>query len=191
VIGNLFFFATGADKELGPRLNGAYVGGFGSSPDLATPAAKAYTAVIGKWFKKFPPLPGDAASHSADGFTYNYFINAWALIKALKEVNGDISGGQKDLQDALAKTELDAAYGHIKLDENRQAIQDQFSYQMVVKNGVPQVVTVQKIPEVDQSFGGVFSESTPAPGRAFPPCKKYDLPWLGKEVPVKNGVPQE
>jgi branched-chain amino acid transport system substrate-binding protein len=191
VIGNLFFFATGADKELGPRLNGAYVGGFGSSPDLATPAAKEYANVIGKWFNKFPPLPGDAKSHAADGFTYNYYINTWALIQALEEVNGDISGGQKQLQDALADVELDSAYGHISLDENRQAIQDQYAYQMVVKNGVPQVVTVLKIPEVDQSFGGVFSESTPAPGRTFPPCKKYDLPWVGNEIPVKNGVPQE
>ncbi len=190
VIGNLFFFASGADKQLGPRLNGAYVGGFGSSPDLATPAAKKYAATIGKYFNKFPGIPGDAKSHAADGFTYNYYNNAWALIKALKQVNGDLSGGQKKLQQALAKVTLDAPYGKIKLDENRQAIQDQYSYQMVVKGGVPGIKTVQVIPQVDQSFGGTFTPSTPAPGRTFPPCKKRKLPWLGKEQPVVNGVPK-
>src|SRR5437667_1184506 len=45
VIGNLFFFSSGADKELGPRLNGAYVGGFGSSPDLKGPAVTKYKAI--------------------------------------------------------------------------------------------------------------------------------------------------
>ena len=188
VIGNLFFFASGADKQLGPRLNGAYVGGFGSSPDLKGPAVTKYKAILDKWYNKYPPLTGTASDHAADGFTYNYYVNAWALMKALKQVGGDISGGQKKLQAALAKMTLDAAYGKIHLDQNRQAVQDQYSYQMLVKAGAPVVTTVQKIPQVDQSFGGTFTASTPAPGRTFPPCKKYNLPWLGKERPVVNGV---
>jgi branched-chain amino acid transport system substrate-binding protein len=191
IIGNLFFFAAGADKQLGPRLNGAYVGGFGTSPDLNTQAAKDYKAVIGKWFDKFPPLAGPAENYAPDGFTFNYFINTQALIEALKTVNGDISGGQKKLQEELAKVELDTAYGPIKLDENRQGIQDQWSYQLVVKNGVPGPKTVQLIPQVEQTFGGVFSADGPAPSRTFPKCEKADLPWIGKEKKVVNGVPQD
>src|SRR2546428_13731222 len=46
VVGNLFFFASGADKQPGTRLNGAYDGGFGSSPDAqgaAVPKSKKNT----------------------------------------------------------------------------------------------------------------------------------------------------
>ena len=42
MIGNLFFAFLGADKELGPQLVGAYMGGFGTGPGLQTKAAKAY-----------------------------------------------------------------------------------------------------------------------------------------------------
>src|SRR5439155_21705757 len=130
-IGNLFFFSSGADKALGPLLNGAYVGGFGSSPDLKGPNVTKYKKILDRWFKKYPPLAGKASDHAADGFTYNYYINAWALMKALKAVNGDISGGQKKLQAVLGKTTLPtAAYGAIRLDKNRQAIQPQYSYRM-------------------------------------------------------------
>jgi branched-chain amino acid transport system substrate-binding protein len=36
------------------------------------------------------------------------------------------------------------------------------------------------VPDVDQTFGGTFSDSSPAPGRTYPPCVKRDIPWLGK-----------
>jgi branched-chain amino acid transport system substrate-binding protein len=44
---------------------------------------------------------------------------------------------------------------------------------------------VKAIPDVDQTFGGTFSTSTPAPGRNAPGCSKKDLPWLGKGQTVK------
>jgi branched-chain amino acid transport system substrate-binding protein len=185
VIGNLFFFASGADKQLGPRLNGAYVGGFGSSPDLKSAAVTKYKAILDRWYKKYPPLAGKASDHAADGFTYNYYLNAWGLVKALKAVNGDISGGQKKLQTALRTTSVDGAYGKVTLDKNRQAIQDQYSYRMDVKAGALSIVTVQFIPKVAQSFGGSI---TKPPSRTSPTCAHKKLPWTGKERPVVNGV---
>jgi branched-chain amino acid transport system substrate-binding protein len=186
VIGNLFFFASGADKELGPRLNGAYVGGFGSSPDLKGPAVTKYKAILDKWYKSYPPLAGKASDHAADGFTYNYYNNAWALVKALKQVNGDLSGGQKKLQAVLAKTSVDAAYGKITLDKNHQAIQPQYSYRMDVSApGSLAIATVQYIPPLNQTFGGAI---TSAPSRTSPSCAHKKLPWTGKERPVVNGV---
>ncbi len=185
VIGNLFFFASGADKQLGPRLNGAYVGGFGSSPDLKSAAVTKYKAILDRWYKKYPPLAGKASDHAADGFTYNYYLNAWALVKALKAVNGDISGGQKKLQAALRTMSVDGAYGKVTLDKNRQAIQDQYSYRMDVKAGALSIVTVQFIPKVAQSFGGSI---TKPPSRTSPACAHKKLPWTGKERPVVNGV---
>ena len=38
VIGNLFFFSSGADKTIGPHLSGAYVGGFGTLSGPEGPA---------------------------------------------------------------------------------------------------------------------------------------------------------
>ena len=186
-IGNLFFFSSGADKVIGPELDGAYVGGFGSSPDLKGKNVTKYKKILDKWYKKYPPLAGKASDHAADGFTYNYYNNAWALVKALKVVKGNISDGGKKLQAALGKTSLpDAAYGAIRLDKNRQAIQPQYSYRMDVKTpGALAIKTVQYIPPVDQTFGGAIHSP---PGRTYPPCAHKKLPWTGKEKPVVNGV---
>jgi hypothetical protein len=37
---------------------------------------------------------------------------------------------------------------------------------------------------VDQGFGGLFTKSTPSPGRGQPPCVKHSLAWQGKEAPA-------
>ena len=81
--------------------------------------------------------------------------------------------------------ELPAPYGTVKLDENRQAIFTVYDQQLYMKDGALAVKTVSAIPNVDQTFGGTFSGSTPAPGRNFPGCEKKSLPWLGKSTPVK------
>ena len=191
-MGNLFWGTPGQFEQLGNRVANAYIGSAASAGDLQTDEAKAYANLIGKHYKKFPPFPGTAAPQAPSTFVYNYYLNTWALIQALEEVNGDISGGQKDLQEALADVTLDAPYGgEIKLDENRQAIQDQFVQQLYLDNGQLAVRTVFMVPEVDQTFGGTFGPDKPTPGRSFPPCDKKDLPWLGNLVPVRNGVPQE
>ncbi len=78
--------------------------------------------------------------------------------------------------------------GVVKLDSRRQAIQDQYQLQLV-KNADgsvgPQVVAY--VPNVDQSFGGLFKPTSPPPGRTQPPCKKLKTPWQGKIQVVTNG----
>ena len=71
--------------------------------------------------------------------------------------------------------------GVVKLDSRRQAIQDQYPLQ-VVKNPDGSIGTkiVGFVPNVDQSFGGLFRPTSPAPGRAQPACVKKTLPWQGK-----------
>src|SRR6476620_2515408 len=49
-IGNLFFAALGADKVVGPKVVGSYVGGFGTGPGLKTPQAKTYEKVVARWY---------------------------------------------------------------------------------------------------------------------------------------------
>ena len=189
-IGNLFFATPGSYEQLAPRISGAYVGGFGNAPDLKT--AIPYSKVIGKWFKKFPPFTASAEAQAGNGFVYNYYLNAWGLIGGLKAVNGDLSGGQKKLQRAIfafGKKGINAGYGKITLDQNRNGIQDQYSYQLVVgKNGVPGVKTIMTVPKVDETWGGHFTPSTPVLGKNYPTCSKFKLPWQGTQRFVKNGV---
>jgi branched-chain amino acid transport system substrate-binding protein len=113
-----------------------------------------------------------------------------ALIKALNEVGGDVSD-QSKLQAALAKTTLsgeEAPWGDVKLDANRQAISNVFLKKIVedtTGDGVPDVQTFARVPEVDQTFNGFFSKDTPAPDRENPTCEAGEAPpWVGKSEDV-------
>src|SRR3954452_11915711 len=123
-----------------------------------------------------------AAPHAAPTFTYGYCVNTWGLLAGLKAVKGDISGGQKKLQAAIGKVKLSTPYGPLHLDKNRQAVINVFYGQLFTKDGKLATKTVGAIPGVDQTFGGTFSESAPAPGRTFPKCFKRSLPWFGKTI---------
>jgi branched-chain amino acid transport system substrate-binding protein len=55
-------------------------------------------------------------------------------------------------------------------------------------DGVPDVQTFARIPDVDQTFGGVFSPDTPPPDRENPKCKKgTPPPWVGNTEKVNFG----
>jgi branched-chain amino acid transport system substrate-binding protein len=180
-IGNLFFAFLGADKVVAPKVVGSYVGGFGTAAGLKTPAANAYRAIMKKFY---PKLPAD------DGFVYNYYNAAWALIQGLTKSGGEV--GTK-LQASLPRTIKPAFQvsnnGVLRLDQNRQAIQDQYPLQLVRnKDGSVGPAVVGFVPNVDQSFSGLFKRSSPPPGRSQPPCVKRKLAWQGKIKVVKNGV---
>jgi len=180
-IGNLFWGTPGEFQQLGDRVAGAYVGGAGTAGDLATPAAKAYNALVGSVFKTIPPF-GAAAPQASSTFTYGYYINTVGLLKGLTAVKGNISGGQKALQRAIGKVKIASPYGPLRLDKNRQAVINVFYQQLYLKDGKLAIKTVGEVPNVDQTFGGSYSSKTPAPGRTFPPCVKKALPWQGKEI---------
>ena len=56
-------------------------------------------------------------------------------------------------------------------------------------DGVPDVQTFERIPDVDQTFGGVFSADSPAPDRNNPKCEKgTPPPWVGKAEKVSFGT---
>jgi branched-chain amino acid transport system substrate-binding protein len=184
MMGNLFWDDPLVLKEIGDRLDGGIVSGE-TAADSTEASAEAYVAEIKKAYPEIAPLASSV-------FVYNYYTAMEALIDGLEEVGGDISGGQKELQDALANVELDAAYGHISLDDNRQAISDNYVKQIVkdkTGDGVPDVQTIRRIPNVDQSFGGFFTEDSPSLDRENPKCVKKDPPpWVGNAEPVNFGT---
>jgi branched-chain amino acid transport system substrate-binding protein len=180
VMGNVFWPDPLVLKEVGDRLVGGVTAG-PTSGDSTEPAAKEYVAEIKRAYPEIAPLAPSV-------FVYHYYIAAEGLIQALEQVDGDISGGQKKLQEALADVEFDAAYGHIALDENRSAISNNYVQQIVPDqngDGTPDVKTIRVITDTDQQFGGLFSEDAPAPDRENPKCEKGNPPeWVGKAEEV-------
>ncbi len=135
--------------------------------------------------------PDATAATTPIGFVYNYFNAAWALVQGLTTSKGQVGAA---LQAAMPKT-LRSGYqvsngGMVKLDSNRQAIQDQYPLQLVknADGSSRHRRSSRYVPNVDQTFGGLFKPSSPPPGRTQPPCKKLKTPWQGKVRVVKNGV---
>jgi branched-chain amino acid transport system substrate-binding protein len=181
--GNLFLYFLGNFATVAPKLVGSYFGGFGTAQTgLKTARANTYVKQAGKWY------PGVADVN--DGFFYNYWNAAWALVQGLNKSNGAVGAAlQKALPRTLKPAFQVANNGVLKLDSRRQAIQDQYPLQIVKgKGGKPAALVAGYVPNVDQTFGGTFGPSKPAPGRNFPPCVKRKLPWQGKIQVVKNGV---
>src|SRR5438876_7304608 len=182
-VGNLFFFFQSGFADVAPKLIGSYFGGFGTAPGLKTTPARAYEAVVKKWY-------GPSGIPAGDGFTYNYYNAAHALVIGLQKSGGAL--GAK-LQASLPRT-LKTGYqvsngGIVKLDHNRQGITDQYPLQVVKgPNGKPSTAIVAYVPGVDQSFGGFFKHTSPPPGRTQPPCVKHKFPWEGKVHVVKNNT---
>jgi branched-chain amino acid transport system substrate-binding protein len=188
--GNIFIPDPAVLAAIGKQLEGTL---FGQPTNEDTTSANA-AAYINDLKTAYPaktsslPAPGTLASLASSVFTINYYAAAWALDKALTAVHGDLSNGQSALHTALATTSLpNAPYGPITLDENRQAIVN--NYIGVVTpppagSSTPGVKTEYEVPTVTQTFGGTFSPTTPAPGRGEPVCQKRALPWQGKEKTV-------
>jgi branched-chain amino acid transport system substrate-binding protein len=177
--GNLFLWFLTGKEDVAPRMIGVYVGGFGTAPGLKTKAVNQYHAIVNKWY---PGQPAD------DGFFYNYYQATRGLITGLNKSGGAVGAR---LQASLPRS-ITAPFelsGTVKLDANRQAIQDQWPVR-IVKNpqGNPAVELTGYVPNVNQTFGGLFTSKSPAPSRTQPKCVKKKLPWQGKIREVKNGV---
>jgi branched-chain amino acid transport system substrate-binding protein len=104
-------------------------------------------------------------------FAQGYYIETKALLAALDKVNGDVSGDQAKLRDALTHLALDTPTGKVTLDKNRQAIADNYLtevakaddghlYNKVVKV-IPAVNQTLGIPEADFMKLGVANRDNP------------------------------
>ena len=92
----------------------------------------------------------------------------------LDEVKGDLSDDHKGFRSCLRTLELDAPNGKIKLDDNRQAIGDNFVSEVIeMEDGTlaTKVVSIKK--DVNQTLG--IDEAKFAkiglPSRETPVCK--------------------
>jgi branched-chain amino acid transport system substrate-binding protein len=180
-IGNLFFGFLGNDKVVAPKFVGSYIGGTGTAPGVNKPQMVEYRRIMKKYY---PTQPAD------DLFVANYFTSAKALLIGLNASRGAVGAAlQAKLPRAMKSAYEVSDGGVLRLDSRRQAIQDQYQLQLVRKaDGTVGPEAVAYVPNVDQSFGGLFKPSSPPPGRAQPACKKLKTPWQGKVKVVRKGV---
>jgi len=176
-IGNIFYDDPLVVKELGNSIAGA-IAPNETAADSNEPATEEYLAEIAA---AYPDLEEFASSVFID----NYYKNAEGLIQGLEAVDGNI----EDLDafwEALSNAEVQAGYGTITLDENRQAIGTNYLKQVSENpdSGKLEIQTIRRIPEVDQQYGGVFTPDTPSPDRNNPECEEADIPWAGKSEEV-------
>ena len=105
----------------------------------------------------------------------SYYNTGDAVFRALDEVKGDLSDGNKKFRESLKNMVLDAPNGKISLDENRQAIGTNFITE-VIKDEKGDLVSkvVKVVPNVQQRLG--FSKEVfdkiGLPDRDVPACKK-------------------
>jgi branched-chain amino acid transport system substrate-binding protein len=172
-MGGIFMTDPVILEELGGQVVGVVTAGM-TAGDSQEPAYLEYSQGLGE---AYPDLEGTASSV----FAYGYYTAMEAIAQGLEQVDGDLSDDHAAFREALANLELDAPLGPITLDENRQAIMDNFLQQIVedtTGDGVPDVKTIETIPQVDQTFAGAFSPETPSPDRTNPPCEEgTPPPW--------------
>lgn len=180
-IGNLFFGFLGNDKVVAPKFVGSYIGGTGTAPGVKKPQMVQYRNIMKRYY---PKLPAD------DLFVSNYYQAGKALMEGLTRSNGAVGTALQRSLPRLFKGPFEVSdNGTIRLDVRRQAIQDQYLLQLVRNSdGSVGPQAVAYIPNVDQSFGGLFKPSSPPPGRTQPGCAKRKTPWQGKIKVVRNGV---
>ena len=132
-----------------------------------------WQAFVKAYRDAFPP---DKRFASPSLLAVNYYNSASATFTTLDKINGDLSDGHKKFRETMAKLELDAPNGKIRLDENRQAIGTNFVTEVVEDaqgNLVSKVVKV--VENVNQTLGLPLDKfkAPGLPSRTNPECKKY------------------
>jgi branched-chain amino acid transport system substrate-binding protein len=169
--------------QLGDRVVGG-VTGTDTAADSGNPLTKKYLAQATKYYPKL----GAGAAGSL--FASDYWNNTWPVLQALKNINGDLSGGQAKLRaelNRIGKAGFNSPQGPIKLDANRNAIGNNYLIQLTKLPGTYK--TIRTIPNVSESFDGFFTTKTPTPSRTSPACVKKTPPsWVGH---YQSGPPKK
>jgi branched-chain amino acid transport system substrate-binding protein len=162
------------DPDVGPRVVGVVAGG-STDEDSTTPEYAEYVQTItDNWG---PDVVGSDAAVVPVGkglLGANWANGSEAIARALEQVNGDLSDGGVAFRAALTQIGeegFDTVEGPVSLDENRQAIGNNYLIQATeLDDGTVVNKTLKTIPDVDQTFSGNFSADTPTPDRENPKC---------------------
>ncbi len=151
----------------------ALIGTPSSGPQADTWDNAGWKAFVKRYQDDFP---ADQRFASPSLFAVGYYNATIATLDALDKVKGNLGDSQKAFRDALAKTDLKAPNGDIKLDENRQAIGTNFVTEVAEQpDGSLANKLVAVVPNVTQTLGldkAAFAKIG-LPSRDVPECKKY------------------
>lgn len=144
-------------QGLGKRANG--IVSAGPVAALDTPEYHKYADLLKSTFSKSGP-PGL--------FDLGYYVEMKSALMALDAVDGKVNDGHKALNAALAKLSWQTPVGPVRLDENRQAIANNYLFK--VEDGTSKLI--QTVPEVNQTLGFPRDEyiAKPANDRDHPSC---------------------
>ncbi|MEM7803178.1 MAG: ABC transporter substrate-binding protein, partial [Chloroflexota bacterium] len=147
----------------------AVIGTISAGPVADTNPSPEYRAFVDSYLEQFPD-----ANTSPSLFAWGYYVNTLALLQAVEAVGGDLSDDQAALQAELAATVVDGPTGVIELDENRQAIGNNYITEIVQQeDGTLISELVEVVPNVNQTMGvdmqayldlGAFDRENPACG---------------------------
>jgi len=152
------------------RTDERLLGVVASNPTPWAPT-HAWTAFATEFSRAFPAI-GDNLQDPLDPYDATE-----AVLEALEQVHGDLSHGELRLMHALARLRFDSPEGPRRLDSHHQAIGVIYLGKMVRgKNGELTVRQIRIVPNVDQTFGGYFSGTTPAVSRTQPACRRGHVP---------------
>jgi branched-chain amino acid transport system substrate-binding protein len=131
-------------------LQNRLIGTPSEGPTADSNSSAAWKAFVAKYLT----MPGHLAGPGL--FSTGYYVEARAAILALQQVHGDLSGGQKKFQKALAHLRFQTPTGAVYLDQNRQAVADQFITQVVKQ---PDGLLFNKLVKVVHSVSQTLGES--------------------------------
>jgi branched-chain amino acid transport system substrate-binding protein len=170
-------FLLGGSSVMDPTsftVGDQLVGLTGGSPVPLGGTSADWTGYIDGFTKVYPKVPGDSL------FTVLYYDGMEAILQGLNQTKGDLSNNEQAFQAALKSLQPTFPNGTVKLDQNQNSVQPAFVVQ-VVKNGSQLGFKVVKtVDSVDQTFGGLFDASSPAPSRTEPQATQGTPPPWGK-----------
>ena len=153
-------------------LGDSLVGLVGGSPVPLGGTGAAWTGYLDGFKSAYKGVPGDSL------FTVLYYDGMQAIVQALEKVKGDLSGGEAAFRKQLVALKPSFPNGNVQLDANRNSVQPAYVVQVVKQGGGLGFKVLTTVPNVNQSFGGLFSASSPAPSRTSPACTKgTPPPW--------------
>ncbi len=142
-----------------------------SGPQADTWGDKNWQAYLKDYKNSFPP---DERFFAPSILATGYYNAATAALSCLNEVDGDLSQRQVKFRQCLSNIELEAPNGTIKLDENRQAIANNFVTEVVQQKDGSLVKKLVRIRENVNQTLGLGKETFNAmglPSRYGPACK--------------------
>lgn len=142
----------------------------GGSPVPLGARTPEWTNYVDGFEKVYPKVAAESL------FTVLYYDGMTAIIDALKQTDGDLSGNEENFRNALEELKPKFPNGQVRLDDNRNSIQPAYVVEVVDKGGELGFAVKNEITDVDETFGGLFGADSSPPSRDSPACEKGNPP---------------